>query len=204
MERCAEMGVALEPAAAGALIALLDLLAVEPQNLTAIEGLDEGLDRHLADSLSALAVPEIAAAGGLVDIGSGAGFPGLPLAIVNPGRHFMLLDSTAKKTRFIRHAADKLKLTNVEVVNERAENYKPAQRFDCVVSRALSSLHDFIRYAGHLCSRDGRLLAMKGQYPQAEIDALPKEWRVLAVHRLQVPGLDAERHIVELQCTRSS
>jgi 16S rRNA (guanine527-N7)-methyltransferase len=95
-------------------------------------------------------------------------------------------------------------LTNVEVVNARAENYRPFELFDTVVARALSPLADFVAYAGHLCSPDGRLLAMKGKRPDEEMSALPKSFRVLAVHRVKMPGLDDERHLVELSPARPS
>jgi 16S rRNA (guanine527-N7)-methyltransferase len=138
----------------------------------------------------------------VADIGSGAGFPGLPLAIVNPQRRFTLIEATGKKARFIAQTAESLHCANVQVVHARAENYRPFELFDIVVARALSSLADFAAYAGHLCAPDGRLLAMKGRRPDEEISALPKSFRVLAVHRLKVPGLDDERHLVELSPAR--
>lgn len=164
-------------------------------NLTAIRDPAEMLRKHLLDSLS---VRSYIRGRTVADVGSGAGFPGLPLAVANPERRFTLIESTGKKAGFIQHAVEQLQLTNVEVVNARAEAYKPAQRYDAVISRALGKLGDFIRFTQHLCAPDGRLLAMKGQYPQAEIDALPKQWKVAVVHRLTIPGLEAERHLVEL------
>lgn len=164
-------------------------------NLTAIREPVDMLRKHLLDSLS---IQPHLHGQTIADIGTGAGFPGLPLAIANPHRHFTLVDSTAKKAKFVEHAAAALQLTNVTVANVRAESWKPPQRFDSVVSRALGSLQEFVRFAGHLCARDGRLLAMKGQYPAAELDSLPGGWRVLKVHPLSVPGLDAHRHLVEL------
>jgi 16S rRNA (guanine527-N7)-methyltransferase len=164
-------------------------------NLTAIREPAEMVRKHLLDSL---AVQPFLAGERIADVGTGPGFPGLPLAVVNPARRFTLLEATAKKARFVEHAAGALGLDNVEVVNSRAEAWKPRQPFDTVVCRALGKLHEFIRFAGHLCARDGRMLAMKGQYPEAELEAVPRGWRVVAVHRLDVPGLDAERHLVEL------
>jgi 16S rRNA (guanine527-N7)-methyltransferase len=131
-------------------------------------------------------------------VGSGAGFPGLPLAIVDPGRRYTLIESTGKKVKFIRHVVERLALPNVEVLQGRAEALKPSPAFDTVISRALGSLADFVRVAGHLAGRGGRLLAMKGKVPQAEIRALPAGWKALAVHAIQVPGLEAERCLVEL------
>lgn len=164
-------------------------------NLTAIREPAEMVRKHLLDSL---AVQPFIAGERIADVGTGPGFPGLPLAVVNPARRFTLVEATAKKARFVEHAAAALGLDNVEVVNARAEAWKPPQPFDLVVCRALGKLHEFIRFAGHLCARDGRMLAMKGQYPEAELEAVPRGWRVVAVHRLDVPGLDAERHLVEL------
>src|SRR5258708_13988735 len=135
---------------------------------------------------------------GLADVGTGAGFPGLVLAIVDPERRFTLIEATGKKARFVEQTATRLGLGNVLVVNSRAENYRPFELFDTVVARALSSLADFVAYAGHLCAPGGRLLAMKGKRPDDEISALPRSFRALAVHRLSVPVLPAERHLVEL------
>jgi len=138
----------------------------------------------------------------VADVGTGAGFPGLPLAIVNPQRRFTLIEATGKKARFAERTAQQLRCDNVQVVHARAESYRPFELFDTVTARALSSLADFAAYAGHLCAPGGRLLAMKGKRPDEEISALPKSFRVLAVHRLRVPGLDDERHLVELSPTK--
>jgi len=134
----------------------------------------------------------------VADIGTGAGFPGLPLAVVNPARRFALIEATGKKARFAAQAALDMGCANVEVVHTRAESYRPFELFDTVIARALSSLQDFVAYAGHLCAPQGRLLAMKGKRPDEELGAVPKTFRVLAVHRLKLPGLDDERHVVEL------
>jgi 16S rRNA (guanine527-N7)-methyltransferase len=168
-------------------------------NLTAIREPAEMVRKHLLDSL---AVQPFLSGTRIADVGTGPGFPGLPLAVVNPERRFTLVEATAKKARFVEHAARALGLANVEVVNSRAEAWKPLRPFDTVVCRALGKLHEFVRFAGHLCARDGRMLAMKGQYPEAELEAVPRGWRVVAVHRLEVPGLDAERHLVELARAR--
>jgi len=192
-----QLGLDLDAGRRAALLALLDELADANAhfNLTAIRERGEMVTKHLLDSLSLqpfLAGPRIA------DIGTGAGFPGLPLAIVNPAWQFTLVESTGKKLRFVAHVAQALGLTNVEAVNARAEAYRPAQPFDTVTCRAVGSLAEFIRVAGHLCRRGGRLLAMKGRYPEAELAALPRGWRVVAAHPVEVPGLDAARHVVEL------
>ncbi len=134
----------------------------------------------------------------VADVGTGAGFPGLVLAIANPERRFTLIEATGKKARFVEQTSQRLGLSNVLVVNSRAETYRPFELFDTVAARALSSLADFVAYAGHLCAPGGRLLAMKGKRPDDEISALPRSFRALAVHRLSVPGLTDERHLVEL------
>ena len=164
-------------------------------NLTAIRDRPGMLRKHVLDSLSLQ--PYLRGAR-LADVGTGAGFPGLVLAIVNPDRRFTLIEATGKKARFVEQTVGRLGLGNVVVVNSRAETYRPFELFDTVVARALSSLADFVAYAGHLCAPDGRLLAMKGRRPDDEISALPRSFRALAVHRLSVPGLPDERHLAEL------
>jgi 16S rRNA (guanine527-N7)-methyltransferase len=192
-----ELGVTLDPGQVAQLMTLLGELRQwnERFNLTAIRDPAEMVTKHLLDSLS---VQPWLRGERIADVGTGAGFPGLPLAVVNPARRFALIESTGKKARFVQHAAARLGLANVEVVSARAESFRPRQPFDCVVCRAVGKLADFVRFAGHLCARDGRLLAMKGQYPHGEIDDLPRGWRVAGVHRVKVPGLEAERHVVEL------
>jgi 16S rRNA (guanine527-N7)-methyltransferase len=131
-------------------------------------------------------------------VGSGAGFPGIPLAIVEPRRHFTLIESTGKKCRFLEHVRDALELKNVEVVQSRAESYKPEVRFDTVLARAVGPVADLVKVAGPLVVGGGRLLAMKGRYPEAELAAKLNGWKVASVHPLTVPGLGEERHLVEL------
>jgi len=197
---CHALGVPLSAAQARDQITLLRKL-VEWNgrlNLTSITEPGEMLRKHLLDSLAVL--PHLHGMR-IADVGTGAGFPGLPLAICAPERQFTLIDSIAKKCRFVEHAVGVLGLANVTVVNARAEAWKPLVAFDTVVARALSSVADFIGHAGHLCVSSGRMLAMKGRTPQAELEALPRGWRVVNVHRLEIPGLDAERHLVELAPT---
>jgi 16S rRNA (guanine527-N7)-methyltransferase len=193
----AELGLKLAPAAQRALLSLIDELEVANAqfNLTAIRDRAGMMNKHLLDSLS---VQPFLAGARIADVGTGAGFPGLPLAIVNPHRHFTLIEATGKKARFVERTVERLGLSNAEVVNERAEHYRPLQLFDTVLARALASLADFVAYAGHLCAPGGRLLAMKGKRPDEEISALPKSFRVVAVHRLRLPGLDDDRHLVEI------
>jgi 16S rRNA (guanine527-N7)-methyltransferase len=193
----AKLGLSLAPGQRAALAILVAELADwnTRMNLTAITDPAEVVDKHLLDSLAVLPLLKGLA---VADVGSGAGFPGLPLAIADPDRRFTLIESTGKKAKFIRHAAAKLALPNVEVVLGRAESYRPVRPFDAVVARALGPLAEFVRVAGHLAGRGGRLFAMKGKVPEAELAALPAGWKTVAVHPVAVPGLDAERCVVEL------
>ena len=192
-----DLGIELDPIRAETLLTLVDELEQGNAqfNLTAIRDRPGMLRKHVLDSLS---LQPYLRGERLADVGTGAGFPGLPLAIVNPRHRFTLVEATGKKARFVEQTAQRLRVDNVQVVHARAENYRPFELFDTVVARALSSLADFAAYAGHLCAPDGRLLAMKGKRPDEEISDLPKSFRVLAVHRLKVPGLDDERHLVEI------
>ncbi len=192
-----ELGIALDGMQAAALMRLVAELREWNQrfNLTAIREPGDMVDKHLLDSL---AVQPWLRGRRVADIGTGAGFPGLPLAIVNPRRSFTLIEATGKKVRFVRHAIEALGIGNAAVVQARAETWRPPEPFDSVIARALGRLADFVRVAGHLCARDGRMLAMKGRHPTAEIAVLPPGWRMLAVHDLQVPGLAAARCVVEL------
>lgn len=191
------LGIKLDPRRAETLLELVDELeqANAQFNLTAIRDRPGMLRKHVLDSLTLQ--PYLRGAR-LADVGTGAGFPGLVLAVANPQRRFTLIEATAKKARFVEQTALRLGCDNVLVVNSRAETYRPFELFDTVVARALSSLADFVAYAGHLCAPGGRLLAMKGKRPDDELSALPRAFRVLAVHRLSVPGLPDERHLVEL------
>jgi len=187
----------LDEAQLARLVAHLDLLDQwnARMNLTAIRDRPSQLTKHLLDSL---AVQPYLRGQRIADVGSGAGFPGIPLAIVEPQRHFSLIESTGKKCRFLEHVRDELQLKNVEVVQARAENYQPEVRFDTVVARAVGPLAGLVKAAGALVVGGGRLLAMKGRYPQDELAAKLNGWKVAAVHPLSVPGLDEERHLVEL------
>jgi 16S rRNA (guanine527-N7)-methyltransferase len=192
-----QIGFELEPGGAESLLRLVDELELGNAqfNLTAIRDRPGMLHKHVLDSLS---LQPYLRGERVADVGTGAGFPGLALAIVNPRRRFTLIEATGKKARFVEQTAARIGAANVLVVHSRAESYRPLELFDTVVARALSSLADFVAYAGHLCAPGGRLLAMKGKRPDEEISALPRSFRPLAVHRLRVPGLTGERHLVEL------
>jgi 16S rRNA (guanine527-N7)-methyltransferase len=197
MSGAAELGIPLSAAQAGQLLRLLDELDDWNQrmNLTAIRERGAQITKHLLDSLS---IHSHLRGVRVVDIGTGAGFPGLPLAVAMPQLQLVLVDSTAKKLKFVQHAAQTLGLANVQTVHTRAESYHPKERFDCVVSRAVGPLETFVKGSGHLCVGGGRLLAMKGRYPTDELEHIPSGWKLAAVHRLNVPGLDEQRHLVEL------
>lgn len=182
---------------------LLDYLALlikwnKAYNLTAVRNPDEMVSRHLLDSLSV--VPFVAELGTRwLDVGSGGGMPGVPLAIMFPERHFSLLDSNGKKTRFLTQVKLELKLDNLEVIHSRVEEYRPEQPFDGISSRAFSSLEDFSNWTRHLGDADTRWLAMKGVQPDDELQALPADFRLQACQLLKVPGCQGQRHLLILR-----
>jgi 16S rRNA (guanine527-N7)-methyltransferase len=190
------MDIPVPPAAIEVFARYLELIAKwnRVHNLTAVRETDQMVVLHLLDSLSLL--PHVASAKTLLDVGSGPGLPGIPLAIARPDLPVTLLDSSHKKCAFLRQAKAELALENVRVVCERVEAWTPAQRFDAVVSRAFSELGDFVTQARHLVSPGGRLLAMKGVYPFEEIARMPAGHRVANVLELRVPHLEAKRHLV--------
>lgn len=165
-------------------------------NLTAIRDPQAMLTRHVLDSL---AVNPHLTGQRFIDVGTGGGLPGLPLAIVNPDRRFTLLDSNGKKTRFLVHARAALDLKNIDVVHARVETFKSETGFDAVLSRAYASLDDMIESCAHLLSKHGELLAMKGQVPDAEIERVRSLSSHCSVIPLDVPGLDEERCLVRLR-----
>jgi 16S rRNA (guanine527-N7)-methyltransferase len=192
-----QLGLTLSEPDAQRMLKLLDELDDWNQrmNLTAIRARDQQVTKHLLDSLS---IASFVRGPRVLDVGTGAGFPGLPLALVMPDVQFTLLDSTAKKLKFIEHSAQLIGAANVQTVHARAESFSPKDRFDTVMSRAVGAVGVFVEWAGHLCIGGGRLLAMKGRHPTEELQKLPSGWKVAAVHRLSVPGLDEERHLVEI------
>ena len=177
---------------------LLDELAKwnKKVNLTAIRGPDEMITAHLLDSL--VAAPLLQGEQ-VLDVGCGPGFPGLPLAIVEPSRAFTLLDSNNKKIMFVQHVAGLLGLDNVSAVKSRGEDYAPGHRFDTVIARALAALPRLVEIAGHHVREDGVFVALKGRYPAEELEELTTPWSH-EVKKLHVPGLDeGSRHAVLLR-----
>jgi 16S rRNA (guanine527-N7)-methyltransferase len=162
-------------------------------NLTAIRDPKDMMTLHIQDSLS---IGPYLHGSRIIDVGTGAGLPGIPLAITYPDKHFTLLDSNGKKTRFLTHVQHTLGLKNVTVVHSRVEKFRPTEGFDSILSRAFASLSDMLAMTDHLCAIGGRFLAMKGQYTETE---LPAHIRLIGVYPLHVPGLDAQRNLVILE-----
>jgi 16S rRNA (guanine527-N7)-methyltransferase len=182
----------------GAYVALLDKWN-RTHNLTAIREPARMTTHHLLDSLAVL--PHLPARPGLhiADVGSGGGLPGIPLAIARPPWRAALIDSNRKKAAFLNQAVIELPLANVDVVAARVEDYAPQARFDVVIARAYADLATFAAQARHLLAPGGQLVAMKGAHPREEIAQLPRGIRVVATTRLDVPGVDGERHLVIMQ-----
>ena len=200
VQDAATLGVALSEDDARRLLTLLDELARwnRTYNLTAISTPAEMLTHHLLDSL---AIDRDLQGTRIADVGTGAGFPGLPLAVCNPARHFTLIDSTAKKIRFVSHAAQALGLTNVTAVHARAESLRPEAPFDTVVARALAPLPQLLAQVAPLCGAKSRVLAMKGRWPTQELASLPAPWRLAGSRELTIPGLAEARCVIVLTST---
>ena len=190
-----ELGVALSAAQAQQALQLLDELSSwnRSYSLTAISGREAMIRGHLLDSLSAH--PELLGTS-IADVGTGAGFPGLPLALASPQRAFTLIDSVAKKIRFVSHAVRTLRLANVTPLQSRVEAVLPDSPFDTVIARAYAALPDLLASVQGLCGPGTRVLALKGRYPSDELAQLPPGWQLQQVRALRIPGLDAERHIL--------
>ena len=193
----------LDPALETRLLDYLSLLLRwnRTYNLTAVRDPREMVTKHLLDSLAMHPyVDGLARAGGaLADLGTGAGLPGIPLAIAKPGLRVTLVESAGKKARFMREAVRQLKLADVQVAESRIEALDMPGAFDAITARALATLPLLVEWGGPLLKPDGRLLAMKGVEPAEEIAALPEGWSVEAVHPLRVPGLPAQRQLGEVR-----
>lgn len=192
------LGLSLPADAANKLLAYQALLEKwnRVYNLTAVREAERMVSHHLLDSLAA--VPYFKG-GTVLDVGSGGGLPGIPLAIGRPEIQVTLIDSVAKKTAFLLQAKAELGLANLHVVTGRVEDYHPATAFDVVTSRAFSDLREFVTLTRHLLEPGGRWLAMKGLYPHEELVVLPPDVKVSADYELDVPGLEAHRHLIVLE-----
>ncbi|MEO8802024.1 MAG: 16S rRNA (guanine(527)-N(7))-methyltransferase RsmG [Rudaea sp.] len=188
-----QLGLAPPPAACECLLDYVELLTQwnAVYNLTAVRDTGDMIVRHLLDSL---AIAPFVRGDDLADLGTGAGLPGIPLAILQPSREHVLIDSNGKKTRFLREAVRTLGLANVRVEQTRVENARGS--YACITSRAFSDLAQMLALGGHLLAPGGVWLAMKGQLDPNEISHLPAPFRVDATHALDIPGLGAQRHVV--------
>lgn len=195
------LGIALDEAAIARLLDYIDLLERwnGAYNLTAVRDPSEMVTRHLIDSLAIL--PHVSGAT-LADLGSGAGLPGIPLAIAAPARETLLVDSNGKKARFLREAVRRLDLKHVRVAESRVEDV--AGTFDCITARAFASLGEMLGWGGHLLAPGGVWLAMKGRVMEDELAGVPDAFEIVRTIELNVPGLDAERHLVVLKRSTGS
>lgn len=198
-EGIAAIGLAIPPETQALLLRYLALMQKwnSVHNLTALREPDAMLVRHLLDSL---AVAPHLHGRRIADIGSGAGLPGIPLALARPEWHLALIESNHKKAIFLQQARIELDIKNIEVMPGRVENFRSDEGFDIVISRAFSDLADFVKLGAHLCKRGrGKLAAMKGIYPHEELSQLPSGVAVEEILPIAVPGLDGERHLVMIK-----
>jgi 16S rRNA (guanine527-N7)-methyltransferase len=191
------LGVAIPQHDAARMLRLLDELERwnRTYNLTAIRQREDMVTHHLLDSL---AIQPDLHGSTIADVGTGAGFPGLPLAVVNPERRFTLIDSAGKKIRFINHAAHMLGLVNVEGVHARVESLQPDRPYDTVVARAFAALPEMLEKIAPLCGEHTHVLAMKGKWPEDEVAGVPADWTVERSRVLSIPGLGEDRCVITL------
>ena len=193
-----ELGLHIEERSESLLITYVSLLLQQNQtiNLTAIIDPMEAVTKHLLDSLSiAQDIPD----GIVVDVGSGGGCPGIPLAIIKPENKFVLVEPKNKKAAFLKATTQTLGLNNTKTICERSESAKLEQKVDAIVCRALGSLSYFVSVAGHMLKKQGRLLAMKGKIPHSELSEIPLGWEALETKKIHVPHLQAERHLITVR-----
>jgi 16S rRNA (guanine527-N7)-methyltransferase len=181
---------------------LLDYLALlfkwnSVYNLTSVRDPLQMVTHHLLDSLAA--VPEFAQAANVLDVGAGGGLPGIVLAIARPAMQVSLIDTVHKKTAFLKQVKAELELANVTVYTDKVQQLRVEQPFDVITSRAFADLSDFVNWSGHLLAEGGKFIALKGVAPPDEQERLPAEWKVSRLQALQVPGLNAERHLVFIE-----
>lgn len=166
-------------------------------NLTAVRDPIQMVTQHLLDSLAV--VPAFAHAKNVLDVGAGGGLPGMVLAIARPDMQVSMVDTVHKKTAFLTQAKAEIGLRNVTVYTARVEELQVPQKFDVITSRAFAELADFVTWSGHLLQEGGQFIALKGVHPAEEIARLPSKWKVNAIQKLDVPGMEAERHLVFIE-----
>lgn len=197
----ADAGISLTDHQKTLLVANVDMLHKwnKAYNLTSVRDPNEMLVRHILDSI---VVAPYLQGQRFIDVGTGPGLPGIPLAIVLPDAHFTLLDSLGKRVRFLRQVQHELKLENITPVQSRVEAYPSEPPFDGVISRAFASLNDMVSWCHHLPGEKGRFYALKGQLPGDEIASLPDNFSVESVEKLRVPQLEGERHLVIIKSNK--
>ncbi|EEB7581216.1 16S rRNA (guanine(527)-N(7))-methyltransferase RsmG [Salmonella enterica subsp. enterica serovar Brandenburg] len=197
----ADAGISLTDHQKTLLVAYVDMLHKwnKAHNLTSVRDPNEMLVRHILDSI---VVAPYLQGQRFIDVGTGPGLPGIPLAIVLPDAHFTLLDSLGKRVRFLRQVQHELKLENITPVQSRVEAYPSEPPFDGVISRAFASLNDMVSWCHHLPGEKGRFYALKGQLPGDEIASLPDNFSVESVEKLRVPQLEGERHLVIIKSNK--
>jgi len=197
-----ELGINLSEDSTRKLIQYLELLSKwnKSYNLTAITDPEAMVISHLLDSLS---IQKYIKGSSIIDVGTGAGLPGIPLAIANPEKIFTLLDSLGKRTTFLQQVKYELKLYNVNVVDSRAEDYRPDIGYDQVITRAFSSLGSMLQATKHLGADTTQFLAMKGANYTEELEEIPDTYTIVSIYSLSVPGLDAKRHLIILEGSHS-
>ncbi len=192
----------------GQLLAYLELLHKwnRVYNLTAVRDPQQMLTQHLLDCMAALPVFE--GAQHVLDVGSGGGLPGIVIAIwarhAQPQMRIEMIDTVHKKTAFLTQVKAELGLANVKVNTGRVEQFEPAEKFDVITSRAFADLGDFVRWSGHLLQPGGRMLALKGQAETTQREVLPDGWKIVRDVQLKVPGMDAERHVLQVERSAAS
>lgn len=197
----AEAGISLSDQQQQQLVAYVEMLHKwnKAYNLTSVRDPNEMLVRHILDSI--VVAPHLQGTR-FIDVGTGPGLPGIPLSIVRPESHFTLLDSLGKRVRFLRQVQHELKLTNIEPVQSRVEDFPAEPPFDGVISRAFASLNDMVSWCHHLPGDTGRFYALKGQLPEDEIALLPAGLAVESIVELKVPHLEGERHLVIVKANK--
>ncbi len=197
----AEAGISLSDQQQQQLVAYVEMLHKwnKAYNLTSVRDPNEMLVRHILDSI--VVAPHLQGTR-FIDVGTGPGLPGIPLSIVRPESHFTLLDSLGKRVRFLRQVQHELKLTNIEPVQSRVEDFPAEPPFDGVISRAFASLNDMVSWCHHLPGDTGRFYALKGQLPEDEIALLPVGLAVESIVELKVPHLEGERHLVIVKANK--